>query len=565
MNAETYLNTLVNTLAGTPLPKEEITSEIARLLIWKYSQSDNVNPTLETLLGGESELSKWMGKAQIDQVIQHLNQLPELPPVEYLEALLKLHASNAFSKKGMEILPNELAELMLAVANLSADESQKVYIPFIMSLVVAIRVSQQSQHKVVMETPWIPPLVVLSSLLTGFTYSHSDPLKEPSQTVAGANGTQLKQFEHLIMFPPFGMKLHETGIDRYNRFGNERNNGDVMVIQHALSQCVGRIVTLCTHGLLFRAGSDYDLRYSLIKNGWVDAIIQLPSGLLFGMGISLNILVLDKHRNSNDPIFFYDADRENLLEKTNSRNQPARLVHWQKIAEAVRQRKSSEFGQLVSRETILENQCNLSVRRYISDPAAQYIQQLPNTRPLSGIATLIRSQVFKEDDVTSADEFLEVGLRDIALSGEITPPNKKLNLSGKVRDKAMQLKLLPGDILLSIKGNVGQVGIVGEQCGNNWVAGQIFVVIRPNREYLQPAYLYRYLASPVVQQYLSLRSEGSAVPILQATDLNNLPVPVGSSEEQANVVQTHVNILAAYERILGLEKTIQDLKQSHWC
>lgn len=565
MNAETYLKTLVNLLAGTPLPKEEITSEIARLLIWKYSQPDDSNPTVETLLSGESGLSKWMGKAQIEQVIQHLNQLPELPSMEYLEALLKLHASNAFSKEGMGVLPNELAELMLAVANLSADESQEVYIPFLSSLLIAIRVSQQSQHKAVMEAPWIPPLVVLSSLLAGFTYSHSDPLKEPSQTVEGTTGTQLKQFERLIMCPPFGIKLHETGIDRYNRFGSERNNGDVMVIQHALSQCSGRIVTLSTHGLLFRAGSDYDIRYSLIKNGWVDTVIQLPAGLLSNISISMNILVLDKHRNPNDPIFFYDADQANLLEKTNSRNQPARLVHWQEVAEAVRKRSSSEFGQLVSRETILENQCNLSVRRYISDPAAQYIQRLPNTRPLSGVATLIRTQVFKEDDATSADEFLEVGLRDIALSGEITPPNKKLCLSGKVRDKAMQLRLLPGDILLSIKGNVGQVGIVGEQCGNNWVAGQIFIVIRPNRKYLQPAYLYRYIASPVVQQYLALRSEGSAVPILQATDLNNLPVPVGSPEEQASVAQTHVDILATYERILGLEKTIQDLKRSHWC
>jgi type I restriction-modification system DNA methylase subunit len=324
-------------------------------------------------------------------------------------------------------------------------------------------------------------------------------------------------------------------------------------------------VTLCTHGLLFRAGSDYDLRYSLIQKGWVDAVIQLPTGLLLNTNISLNVLVLDKYRNPNDPVFFYDADRDNLLEKTYSRNQPSRLTHWQKIAEAFRQRSPSEFGQLVSRETILENQCNLSVRRYISDPAAQYIQQLPNTRPLSGVATLIRSQVFKEDDATSADEFLEVGLRDIALSGDITPPNKKLCLSGKVRDKAMQLKLLRGDILLSIKGNVGQVGIVGEKCGNNWVAGQIFIVIRPNQHYLQPAYLYRYLASPVVQQYFASRSQGSAVPILQATDLNNLPVPVDSPEEQACVVQTHVDILATYERILGLEKTIQDLKRSHWC
>lgn len=54
---------------------------------------------------------------------------------------------------------------------------------------------------------------------------------------------------------------------------------------------------------------------------------------------------------------------------------------------------------------------------------------------------------------------------------------------------------------------------------------------------LLPAFLKLYLESPIAQFYFANQMAGSTVPNLPIKDVNNLPVPILSIEEQEEIVR----------------------------
>lgn len=60
------------------------------------------------------------------------------------------------------------------------------------------------------------------------------------------------------------------------------------------------------HGVLFRGGSEKDIRTQLVENNNIETIIGLPSNCFYGTGISTIIMVLKKHREASD-ILIVDA------------------------------------------------------------------------------------------------------------------------------------------------------------------------------------------------------------------------------------------------------------------
>ena len=81
---------------------------------------------------------------------------------------------------------------------------------------------------------------------------------------------------------------------------------------------------------------------------------------------------------------------------------------------------------------------------------------------------------------------------------------------------------------------------------------------------MKPEYLYRYLASPMVQQYLEEIASGAGIPILKANDIKNLPVPLLSQEEQKRVLDVHQQIMDEYDAIRAHQARIDELTQKHW-
>ena len=116
-------------------------------------------------------------------------------------------------------------------------------------------------------------------------------------------------------------------------------------------------------GVLYRGGDEKKIRQYLIKNNFVDTVIQLPANLFFGVGIATCIIVLKKSAKTDASVLFIDASK--LFAKNGNKN-ILLSEHQDKIMELFATRKDEQyFAKLVKNDAILENDCNLSVSSYV--------------------------------------------------------------------------------------------------------------------------------------------------------------------------------------------------------
>lgn len=367
------------------------------------------------------------------------------------------------------------------------------------------------------------------------------------------------------MIPPFNRRVTQKISDSHKRFSHSNSNGDVLSIEHAVAQCSGRLIALVSQGVLFRGAFDYDMRVKLINNNLIDAAIQLPSKLMLNTNIPTVILIIDHHRNSNDPVLFYDADHPDLT-KSGGRGRSQILFGWKRILEDVLNKKTSPFGVLIDKNEIKNNSYDLSVRKYVLGSGTIGIRELKNTQPLIKIAELIRGQLLKEDKTPEGDLYFEAGVKDIGVDGILLKPKRKLRLSGRMKDRADFQRLQTGDILLITKGSVGRHCIVGDNCEDNWVTNQNFQVIRLTHTNFitDPIYLFQYLSSTLVQTYLNEQVTGTGIPLLKTADIKELPIPIIPLNEQTAVVNNYNQVLSAYHQIKAIEEKIGQLKNTYW-
>ena len=116
-------------------------------------------------------------------------------------------------------------------------------------------------------------------------------------------------------------------------------------------------------GVLYRGGDEKKIRQYLVKNNFVDAVIQLPANLFFGVGIATCIIVLKKSAKTDASVLFIEASK--LFQKDGNKN-VLLPEHQDKIMELFQNRKDEQYlAKLVKNDDILENDCNLSVSSYV--------------------------------------------------------------------------------------------------------------------------------------------------------------------------------------------------------
>jgi type I restriction system adenine methylase HsdM len=189
------------------------------------------------------------------------------------------------------------------------------------------------------------------------------------------NENQLKKFDYVISNPPFGIKNWNKNneFDIFNRWNlntgfPSNNNADFAFILHVIESLKkgGKAIVIIPHGVLFRGGTELNIRKYLIEMGYLKGIIGLPSKLYFGTGIPSCLMVLENTENIvNDGIFFIDASSEFV--KDNFTNKLT-VDGINKIIDTwANQILVPEFSRFISKEEIIENDYNLNIPRYLSN------------------------------------------------------------------------------------------------------------------------------------------------------------------------------------------------------
>lgn len=172
----------------------------------------------------------------------------------------------------------------------------------------------------------------------------------------------------VVSNPPYSQKWDadsHTNDPRYKDYGiAPASKADYAFLLHDLYHLKddGIMCIVMPHGVLFRGGSEKEIRTQLVEHNNIEAIIGLPSNCFYGTGIPTIILVLKKHREASD-VIIVDASKE--FYKDGNKNRLSGH-HIKKIVDAVLGRETiPHFATLVSKQKIIENEYNLNIPRYV--------------------------------------------------------------------------------------------------------------------------------------------------------------------------------------------------------
>lgn len=172
----------------------------------------------------------------------------------------------------------------------------------------------------------------------------------------------------VVSNPPYSKKWDadsHTNDPRYRDYGTApASKADYAFLLHDLYHLKdnGIMCIVMPHGVLFRGGSEKEIRKSLIEHNNIETIIGMPANCFFGTGIPTIIMVLKKHREASD-ILIVDASKEFFKDGNKNRLSGH---HIKKIVDAVLARQDiPHFATLVPKNDVISNDYNLNIPRYV--------------------------------------------------------------------------------------------------------------------------------------------------------------------------------------------------------
>ena len=365
-----------------------------------------INPTyakvyagiFDTLQNGLSKLGENTG-SQTKSIVNLLDLIKDIPTdgsQDYdvlgfiYEYLISNFAANAGKKAGEFYTPHEVALMMSQIVahHLRKADEIKIYDPTSGSGSLLLNIGRSvgryihDKNKIVYYAQELKEatynltrmnLVMRGILPDNIIVRNGDTLEEdwPWFDETDPSSTYDPLYcDAVVSNPPYSQEWtpkEETKSDpRYKNYGiAPQGTADYAFLLHDLYHIKpGGIMTIVLpHGVLFRGGSEEEIRKNLVENNNIDAIIGLPSNIFFGTGIPTIVMVL-KQKRDRDDILIVDASKG--FAKVGKNNQ-LRARDIRKIVDAVTERREiPKFSRLVTRAEVRDNDYNLNIPRYVN-------------------------------------------------------------------------------------------------------------------------------------------------------------------------------------------------------
>ena len=204
-----------------------------------------------------------------------------------------------------------------------------------------------------------------------FEIYHGDTLENEWDILNQQDPDKKQYFDAIVANPPFSLKWSPDAAKardpRFKDYGLAPNNSaDFALLLHGFHYLKesGTMAVILPHGVLFRGNSEEKIRTKLLKNGYIDAVIGLPSYLFYSTAIPVCILVLKKRRKFKDVLFINASEN---FEKGRPQNH-LRKDHIDKIISTYQLRKEEDYySKRVSIEAIAKkHDYNLNISRYVN-------------------------------------------------------------------------------------------------------------------------------------------------------------------------------------------------------
>lgn len=392
---------------------------------------------------------------------------------------------------------------------------------------------------------------------------HGTSQVEVSFPAFGANMTNTDGVPHATLS---GLGLREAKIARLSM--------ESLAVADALEHTKGKVIISVSDGALFRmVGTEPVARRNLLDSGRLQAVMSVPAGLMFThTSIKTNILVLNDTDTLCRQVRFADLAHESLAHKGHrSRFDVENNVNWASVLtwDAPVDRTLLRD---IEHDEIHENNVVLLPDRYLNVGARERLDvflEQSDVAELEELVELIRPASLTQDDDGEYTLF-EASPSDLNERGFIRQPGRAITVERAKYNKAFNQQLRPGDVLLSIKGNVGVVAMVSSDVPKEgekeiWTAGQSMMILRPKKRVgMSSLALYEYLSNDTVQEFLRSLAGGAAIQNLAMKDLKSFPVVMPDGEEIERVKAGFEERQAIFDQIAELQKQLLDVRDQGW-
>lgn len=293
------------------------------------------------------------------------------------EFLMKMYAGNAGKSGGEYFTPQEVSELLARIATFEKKKVRKVYDPacgsgsLLMQVAKVLgkeNVQQGFFGQEINQTTY--NLCRINMFLHDINYNHFDIAL--GDTLLDPKHWDDEPFDVIVSNPPYSIKWkgdEDPVLINDQRFSPAgvlapKSKADLAFTMHMLSwlSADGAAAIVEFPGVLYRGGAEQKIRQYLVDNDYVDAVIQLPANLFFGVSIATCIIVIRKNKRDNK-VLFIDASNEFVHEGNKNKLSEENIQH---ILDLYTKREDvAHQAALVPQRDIADNGFNLSVNSYV--------------------------------------------------------------------------------------------------------------------------------------------------------------------------------------------------------
>ena len=295
------------------------------------------------------------------------------------EFLISNYAANAGKSGGEFFTPQNVSKLIARLAMSGLTSVNKIYDPACGSGSLLLQAKKQFDAHLIEDgffgqeiNHTTYNLARMNMFLHNINYDKFDIAL--GNTLLNPQYGDEKPFDAIVSNPPYSVNW--VGSDDPTLINDDRfapagvlapkSKADFAFVLHALSylSARGRAAIVCFPGIFYRGGAEQKIRKYLVDGNFVEPVIALPPNLFYGTGISVNILVLSRHK-ADTKTQFIDASGEDFFRKQTNNN-VLTDEHIERIVDIFDRKEPVEYvAALVDNSKIAENGYNLSVSSYV--------------------------------------------------------------------------------------------------------------------------------------------------------------------------------------------------------
>ena len=293
------------------------------------------------------------------------------------EYLISNYAANAGKSGGEFFTPQSVSKLIAQIAMHKQETVNKIYDPAAGSGSLLLQAKKHFDNHIIEEgffgqeiNHTTYNLARMNMFLHNVNYDKFNI--KLGNTLLDPHFGEERPFDAIVSNPPYSVKW--IGSDDPTLINDERfapagvlapkSKADFAFVLHALNylSSKGRAAIVCFPGIFYRGGAEQKIRQYLVDNNYVETVISLAPNLFFGTSISVNILVLSKHKTEGKTQFI-DASK---LFKSETSTNVLTDAHIDQIMTLFDTKEDTDYlSASVDNSDIAKNDYNLSVSSYV--------------------------------------------------------------------------------------------------------------------------------------------------------------------------------------------------------